>query len=122
MILMVDSWLKALNSGKLVGCVMVDFRKAFDLVDHQILLKKLQSYKCSDSCLSWFNSYLINRTQRVALNNELTDSSVVNCGVPQGSILDALLFLLFINCYCMIPYRLLIYMQMTPPYMSSILI
>ena len=71
MILMVDSWLKALNSGKLVGCVMVDFRKAFDRVDHQILLKKLQSYKCSDSCLSWFNSYLINRTQRVALNNDL---------------------------------------------------
>ena len=97
MILMVDSWLKALNSGKLVGCVMVDFRKAFDLVDHQILLKKLQSYKCSDSCLSWFNSYLINRTQRVVLNNELSDSSVVNCGVPQGSILGPLLFLLFIN-------------------------
>ena len=92
MILMVDSWLKALNSGKLVGCVMVDFRKAFDLVDHQILLKKLQSYKCSDSCLSLFNSYLINRTQRVALNNEFSDSSVVKCGVPQGSILGPLLF------------------------------
>ena len=41
LILMVDSWLKALNAGKLIGCVMVDFRKAFDLVDHQILLKKL---------------------------------------------------------------------------------
>ena len=97
MILMVDSWLKALNSGKLVGCVMVDFRKAFDLVDHQILLKKFQSDKCSESCLSWFNSYLINRTQRVVLNNELSDSSVVNCGVPQGSILGPLLFLLFTN-------------------------
>ena len=48
LILMVDSWLKALNAGKLVGTVMVDFRKAFDLVAHQILLKKLQSYKCSD--------------------------------------------------------------------------
>ena len=52
LILMVDSWLKALNAGKLIGCVMVDFRKAFDLVDHQILLKKLQSYKCDSSCLS----------------------------------------------------------------------
>ena len=44
MILMMDSWLKALNAGKLVGCVMVDFRKAFDLVDHQILLKKVTAH------------------------------------------------------------------------------
>ena len=97
LILMVDSWLKALNAGKLIGTVMVDFRKAFDLVDHQILLRKLQSYKCSDICLSWFKSYLSNRTQRVALNNEMSDSSEINCGAPQGSILGPLLFLLFIN-------------------------
>ena len=97
LILMVDSWLKALNAGKLVGCVMVDFRKAFDLVDHQILLKKLHSYKCSNSCLSWFKSYLFHRTQRVAINNELSETSKLSCGVPQGSILGPLLFLLFIN-------------------------
>ena len=97
LILMVDSWLKALNAGKLIGCVMVDFRKALDLVDHQILLKKIQSYRCDNSCLSWFRSYLFNRTQRVAINNELSDSSAVNCGFPQGSILGPLLFLLFIN-------------------------
>ena len=52
LILLVDSWLKVLNTGKLTGCVMVYVRKAFDLVDHQILLKKLKSYKCSDPCLS----------------------------------------------------------------------
>ena len=92
MILMVDSWLKALNAGKLVGCVMVDFRKAFDLADHQILLKKLRSYKCSDTCLSLFKSYLFNRSERVAMNNELATSSVVNCRVPKGSILGPLLF------------------------------
>ena len=97
LILMVDAWLKALNAVKIIGCVMVDFRKAFDLVDHQILLKKLQSYKCDSSCLSWMRLYLFNRTQRVAINNELSDSSAVNCGVPQGSILGPPLFLLFIN-------------------------
>ena len=93
LILMIDSWLKAINEGKVVGCVLVDFRKAFDLVDHEILLTKLQSYKCNDSCLSWFKSYLCNRTQRVSLNNNLSDASNIIHGVPQGSILGPLLFL-----------------------------
>ena len=95
--LMVDSWLKAINDGKLIGCVLVDFRKAFDLVDHKILLKKLQCYKCSENCLKWFESYLTNRTQRVSLNNNVSEPEHVTCGVPQGSILGPLLCLLFIN-------------------------
>ena len=81
----------------MVGCVLVDFRKAFDLVDHEILLRKLKCYKCTDSCLSWFESYLCNRKQRVSLNNNLSDASDVIHGVPQGSILEPLLFLIFIN-------------------------
>ena len=96
---MTDSWLKAINEGKMVGCVLVDFCKAFDLVDHAILLRKLKCYKCTDSCLSWFESYLCNRRQRVSLYmyNCLSDASDVIHGVPLGSILGPLLFLIFIN-------------------------
>ena len=74
---MTESWLKGINKGKIVGCVLVDFRKAFDLVDHHILLKKLKCYKCNESCLSWFESYLSQRTQRVSLNSKLSGPSEV---------------------------------------------
>lgn len=97
LILMLDSWLKALNEGKFVGAVMVDFRKAFDLVDHDILLRKLKLYKCDDNSYSWFQSYLSGRTQQVTVLNSVSGPENVNCGVPQGSILGPLFFLLFIN-------------------------
>ena len=97
LILMTDTWLKAINEGKLVACAMIDFGKAFDLVDHQLLLKKLRIYKFSEMSLSWFKSYLDNRTQQVVINNSSSNSGHVMCGVPRGSILGPLLFLLFIN-------------------------
>ena len=77
----------------LLGCIMVDFRKAFDLVDNQILLKKLKPYKCSDTCLSWVRSpYLFYRTQRVAIHNELSE-----LWCSPRSHFNPSLFLLFIN-------------------------
>ena len=76
---------------------MIDFRKAFDLVDHNILLKKLRLYKCDENSLYLFSSYLENRTKMVSINNTMSSSESVSFGVPQGSILDPLMFLIFIN-------------------------
>ena len=94
---MIDSWLNAMDSGKMVGVVLVDFKKAFDLVDHQILLSKLELYGLNKEALLWFNTYLKHRQQQVSINNSKSDFDTVTCGVPQGSILVPLLFLLFIN-------------------------
>ena len=94
---MIDSWLKAINDRKNVGSVLTDFRKAFDPFDHKILLNKLKCYECNDTILSWFQSFLFIRTQRVSKNNNLSDPAQVTCGVPQGSIVGPSLFLTSIN-------------------------
>ena len=78
-------------------CIFLDFAKAFDTVNHKILLDKLAYYGVKDQTLSLFDSYLSNRTQAVEVNGVMSDMGTIKHGVPQGSILGPLLFLLYIN-------------------------
>ena len=98
---------------------MVDFQKAFDLVDHDILLKKLAMYKCEESTLSWFKSYLSTRTQQESIRHSKSDREKLICGVPQGSIFGPLLFLICINAlplYFKMLLHPLTYMKMIQPF------
>ena len=94
---LIDQWMACLDKGDFVGALFIDFRKAFDVVDHSVLIKKLSMYRIEDQSLLWFISYLNNRQQAVNSDQGLSDFTQVEYGVPQGSILGPTLFLLFIN-------------------------
>ena len=80
------------------GCgIFIDLKKAFDTVNHSILLSKLNHYGVRGKAYDWFHLYLSNREQFVCINGHNSDSLSITCGVPQGSILGPLLFLLYIN-------------------------
>ena len=80
------------------GCgIFVDLQKAFDTVDHKILLHKLEFYGIRGVCNDWFKSYLSDRKQFVSINGYNSDLMPVIYGVPQGSVLGPLLFLIYIN-------------------------
>ena len=86
-----------MDTGEVVACLAVDLRRAFDVLSHKVLIEKLRLYGCSETCLKWFESYLSNRKQSVKLLNTMSTSSALNHGVPQGSILGPLLFIVYAN-------------------------
>jgi hypothetical protein len=90
-------WAKSPNKSKPTDVVLLDFSKAFDSVPHERLLLKLERHGIDDSLLLWFRNFLTNRKQRVAIRGTYSSWTHVKSGVPQGTILGPILFLIYIN-------------------------
>ena len=94
---LVEFVLSALNNRLFVSAAFLDFSKAFDTVDHACLLGKLANYGIRGNCLSWIESFLTQRSQVVVINGVQSETLILTKGVPQGSTLGPILFLLYAN-------------------------
>ena len=97
LIQMYDTWAKAVEEGNMAGVMMVDLSAAFDMVDHGLLLDKLELLGLDRQALQWVGSYLGGRAQCVCVDGQLSPLMEVQYGVPQGSVLGPLLYILFTN-------------------------
>ena len=93
----IDDWITAIDNNEIVGTVFIDLSKAFDLVDDEILLAKLNCYQFNADSLKWFSSYFYGRYQQVSISGKMSANKHIKTGVPQGSVLGPLLFMIYIN-------------------------
>ena len=97
LIITINDLASNINAGAQTDVILLDFSKAFDKVNHQSLLKKVHHYGIRNNIYTWLQSFLLNRTQQVQVDGALSEPAEVISGVPQGTVLGPLLFLLYIN-------------------------
>ena len=94
---LMDMWSSALDKGETIDVVYTDFEKAFDRVSHAKLIDKLENYGVNGGLINWIKDYLTNRTSSVRVNNSTSNRFKVTSGVPQGSVLGPLLYIIYVN-------------------------
>ena len=92
-----NTLLQNIDKGQITGLVFLDLTKAFDTLDHSVLLDKLASLGFSKASVQWFKAYLTDRTQSVVVNGSTSDPQSISFGDPQGSLIGPLLFIIYIN-------------------------